>query len=138
MVLTLFWACQYVKVMLCSHIYLCSTFIWKEEWVILEASNLGHNFLVRIQTADRPKEGITLTHSTFRALMRCTKCINTVIEYLFKIYSWILTENYTIFKLRSDLDTFYLYLYSCSHQPYNGHMSGLKHVGDYYAMKLHP
>ena len=30
-----------------------------------------------------------------------------------------------LFKLRSDLDTFYLYLYSCSHQPYNDHLSGL-------------
>jgi hypothetical protein len=125
MVPTLFWACQYVKAMLCSHIYLRSTLVWKEEWVILEASDLWNNFFVRIQTVDRPKEGIRLTCSIFRALMRCTKYINTVIEYLFKIHSLILTENYTIFKLRGDLDTFYLYLYSCSHQPYNDHMSGL-------------
>jgi hypothetical protein len=43
-----------------------------------------------------------------------------------------------IFKFWSDLDEFYLYLYSCSHHPEDGQMSGPKHVGDHCAIKFHP
>jgi hypothetical protein len=46
-----------------------------------------------------------------------------IIIIIIIIQQWILTKNYTVFKLRSDLDMLLLYLYSLSHHPENGGMS---------------
>jgi hypothetical protein len=47
-----------------------------------------------------------------------------------------LNQNYVIFKLWSDLDTFELHLYSCPHQPDDSHKGGQNMLVT--AIKLHP